>query len=98
MGKPILKRVYWRALRFAGWKQESWDKQYEEGVLSPRVRSPHTIVTVAALCKGGTLLEFGCGEGELSQMLPPGTFSAYLGIDISEVAVQRAIKRATQAG
>ena len=72
--------------------------QYREGIWCTRSRSPHTIARVAELCRGGQLLEFGCGEGNLPYLLPPGSFSEYMGIDISEVAIRKASARAAQAG
>ncbi len=50
---------------------------------------------IESLCEGGILIEFGCGEGSLPLLLPNGTFSEYLGIDISAVAIERARQNTT---
>jgi cyclopropane fatty-acyl-phospholipid synthase-like methyltransferase len=92
------KRAYWRVLRLFGHERNSWNKQYESGVWSSGQRSPQTVSLMAELCRGGKLIEFGCGEGELPHLLPAGSFSDYLGMDISDVAVGRAQARAAQAG
>lgn len=93
----IPKRAYWRLLRLLGAERYSWNSQYESGVWSSGRRSPQTVALVAELCRGGRLIEFGCGEGELPHLLPAGSFSDYLGIDIADVAVACARQRAAEA-
>ncbi len=95
--KTIWQRLYWRGLRFLGMERLSWNKQFQAGVWCRYPRNPDTIARITELCRGGKLIEFGCGEGNLPYSLPPGTFSEYLGFDISDVAIQRAIGRARQA-
>ena len=41
---------------------------------------------------GGKILEIGCGEGTLIQNIPDDMYSCYEGIDISEVAISKAVK------
>jgi cyclopropane fatty-acyl-phospholipid synthase-like methyltransferase len=98
MNRSILQRIYLRALRQLGLKKLSWDKQFEAGVSCYGPRSANTINRVQDLCRGGRLLEFGCGEGDLPFILPPGTYSSYVGYDISEVAIERARERTVTAG
>lgn len=98
MNRPILRRIYWRLLRIVGFKQLSWDKQFEANVWCHRPRSMHTIEKVIELCNGGHLVEFGAGEGTLPLVLPRNSFSHYFGYDISAVAVARARERAREAG
>ena len=94
----IPRRVYWRVLRLLGAGRVSWNKQYESGLWNSGRRSPLTVSLVAELCQGGRLVEFGCGTGELPHLLPSGSFSTYVGMDISDVAVARARARAAEAG
>jgi 2-polyprenyl-3-methyl-5-hydroxy-6-metoxy-1,4-benzoquinol methylase len=51
---------------------------------------------VAAYCRtlapAGSLLEIGCGEGLLVQHLGRDGFRAYAGVDISAVAISRAVR------
>ncbi len=92
--KRMTQRAYWRTLRWLGFRKLAWDNQFKAGIWSSGTRSPHTLRRVAALCAGGTLLEFGCGEGHLPFLLPGGSFARYTGYDISGVAIQRARQQA----
>jgi cyclopropane fatty-acyl-phospholipid synthase-like methyltransferase len=98
MAKSFVKRVYWRLLRFVGLKRKAWDSQFKEGVWCRGPRSPRTVALVAELCRGGKLLEFGCGEGDLPHLLPEGTYSDYLGVDVSAVAIRTAAEKCAQCG
>jgi len=98
MMADICHRMFWRVLRFLGLERTSWNKQYESGAWSSGTRSAQTVSLVAELCRGGKLMEFGCGEGELPHLLPAGSYADYLGVDIADVAVTRARERAAQAG
>jgi SAM-dependent methyltransferase len=94
----IVQRVYWRALRSVGLERLSWDRQFEAGFWHRGAYSPNTIRQVAGLCAGGRLIEFGCGAGDLPYLLPPGSFTEYLGYDISTVAIRQARRRAAESG
>jgi len=96
--KRLLQRVYWRVLRLAGLGRLSWNAQFKAGVWCREGRSPHTLSMAAKLCGGGRMIEFGCGEGNLPLLLPPGSFSDYTGFDISDVAVQTARKLTREKG
>ncbi len=98
MQRNIVQRLYLRALRQLGLKQLSWDKQFEQAVSCYGPRSENTVRLVQALCGGGRMLEFGCGEGELPLALVTGSYSSYRGFDISAVAIQRAQRRASGGG
>lgn len=98
MSKNSIQRVWWRFLRLLGMEKLSWDKQFEAGIWCRGPRSPETLKRVQELCRGGRLVEFGCGEGTLPFLLPPEAFSSYSGYDISQVAVERAKRRAIKAG
>jgi 2-polyprenyl-3-methyl-5-hydroxy-6-metoxy-1,4-benzoquinol methylase len=89
-GVPFFRRGVWRALQALGFKRYSWDLQFKAGVWSTDHYSPHLLHQVALLSRGGNILEFGCGEGDLPKLLPPDSYANYLGIDISEVAITRA--------
>lgn len=96
--KNIIQRAWWRLLRLLGMKKLSWDKQFEAGVWCRHPRNSDMLKRVAELCHGGRIVEFGCGEGNLPFLLPTGSYSSYLGYDISEVAIQRAKRHAIDAG
>ena len=42
---------------------------------------------------GGRILEIGCGEGILQERLDPARYARYVGVDISEEAIRRALAR-----
>ena len=44
----------------------------------------------------GRLLDLGCGEGILHERYHPSDYSAYLGIDISDVAIENARKKSNE--
>lgn len=98
MTGSIPQRIYWRILRLFGFNRLSWNSQFDAGVWGKRPSSPNTIKRVIELCEGGKVIEFGCGEGNLPHLLPPGCFSDYVGYDISDLAIHRAQRRASNAG
>jgi len=89
---------YCRIVRLAGWSRQAWNREYDLGRWCCEARSPHTANRVVELCKGGRLIEFGCGTGSLLSLLPPGTYSEYIGVDISDVAIQSARQKAVELG
>ena len=98
MLKDISQRIIWRGLRLLGLGRQSWNQQYKAGKWTRETRSPFTVTLVSELCRGGRLVEFGCGEGELACLLPAGAYSEYQGVDVSDVAVERARRRVKEAG
>jgi trans-aconitate methyltransferase len=86
----MVRRLWWRFLRVIGATAYSWNLQFAAGKWHRRHCSPHTLRRVQELCHGGVLLEHGCAEGQLPHELPAGTFSRYVGFDISSVAVDTA--------
>lgn len=83
----------WSILRRIGADKAVWEKQYGRGKWLNGQRSPVVLRLVSQLCQGGTLVEFGCGDGLLPRLLPDGSFSNYIGIDISKVAIRCAKQR-----
>jgi len=80
-------------LRRIGADKAVWDKQYGCRKWLNGQRSPVVLGLVSQFCQGGTLVEFGCGDGLLPRLLPHGSFSSYIGIDISDVAIRHAKER-----
>jgi SAM-dependent methyltransferase len=53
---------------------------------------------VTRYCSNGHILDLGCGAGNTGNELDLGTYTSYVGVDISPVAVQRATKRSADSG
>ena len=81
--------------------QEVWESQYLTGRWNymshfHEVGRYSTIVGyIQYLKRGGSILDVGCGEGILLERLCPSWYSKYLGIDISQEAIDKASKQQT---
>lgn len=75
-------------------KQWLWDREFASGkwdnLGTGRCQHPD----VERYARGGSVLDLGCGPGRTGLDLTPGSFSTYLGVDISTVAVDTAKARA----
>lgn len=80
-------------------EQAAWDAQYAQGEwdhLAGLSELAHYAVIVGYgtfLKPGGSVLDVGCGEGVLHTRWLPHGYSRYVGLDISEVAVQKLADR-----
>lgn len=77
------------ALRLIGCKRYAWNLMFSVG---PKYGgpAPHLAEFLSDIARGGTIVEHGCGIGTLPQQLRPGSFSSYMGYDISDTAVRTA--------
>jgi SAM-dependent methyltransferase len=48
--------------------------------------------------QGGDILDLGCGPGNTANELADGAYRSYIGVDISEVALEKAMKRTRENG
>jgi 2-polyprenyl-3-methyl-5-hydroxy-6-metoxy-1,4-benzoquinol methylase len=48
--------------------------------------------------RGGSLLDMGCGTGNTATELDPGSYSRYVGTDLSGIAIERARTRSAEHG
>jgi hypothetical protein len=97
----FLQRAMWRLTRAVSerGRRWSWDSQFQNGRWDHiREKAPEVIACVERWSGGGKLVELACGEGVLPQVVRPGTFSEYLGVDISEVATEPRCKKPPTAG
>jgi len=62
-----------------------WDKLKNE---QPRIAA--TALLLTRHVRPGRVLEIGCGEALLQQQLDPADYLGWVGVDISDVAIQRA--------
>lgn len=80
--------------------KESWDATYASGRWDylrtvDEMERYSTIVAYCHVLGGGltdhlSILDVGCGEGILLELLNPQSYVRYVGVDISDVAIQRA--------
>jgi len=80
-----------------GAERYKWEKEYAAGrwdyLHEPRQAERYKVLVdfIGRYLQGSrTILEIGCGEGILQQRIPPHSYSRYLGVDISHVAIRRA--------
>ena len=79
--------------------KELWESQYRSGGwqfmrgLDELARYSVIAGQLHHLKPGGSVLDVGCGEGLLADQLRPFGYSRYLGVDLSEAAVQQAASR-----
>jgi 2-polyprenyl-3-methyl-5-hydroxy-6-metoxy-1,4-benzoquinol methylase len=78
----------------------AWDEQYRQGNWS-YLRAPSELARYGALVAfverltpGKTVLDVGCGEGILRDLLRAGGYQRYVGIDVSAVAIEAARRTA----
>jgi SAM-dependent methyltransferase len=80
--------------------KEVWEEQYRAGTwelmrgLDEVARYSVIAGYLQHLRPGGSVLDVGSGEGLLADHLRPFGYSRYLGVDLSEVAIQQAAGRA----
>lgn len=55
-------------------------------------------VQIEKYANGGTILDLGCGSGTTGLEVEPQAYSEYLGVDISDIAINKARCRAADAG
>jgi len=81
-------------------KQQLWDKEYEGGRWDLSKKTPNDRVYhfISQNSKKGMILELGCGSGNTGTELESESYSGYVGLDISEVAVDAAQRRSVESG
>jgi 2-polyprenyl-6-hydroxyphenyl methylase/3-demethylubiquinone-9 3-methyltransferase len=77
-----------------------WDSEYIGGRWDHCERTPGAQVyeCVERHCRNGSILDLGCGSGNTGNELKTHCYSRYVGVDISDVAVRKAIERSARNG
>lgn len=75
-------------------KQWLWDREFASGKWDNLATGRCAHPEVERYAHGGSVLDLGCGPGRTGLDLTPGSFSRYIGVDISAVAVEQARQRA----
>lgn len=97
----FIKKIIWRIAPYLGTSPArwAWDDQFANGrwdYLKHRDKAVAELVADRAGC--GTVIDLGCGEGNLAFELPRGSYSRYVGVDVSRVAATNAAQRALREG
>ena len=89
---------HWRSGDFPI-SQEIWDSQYSNGHWE-FIKDLHELPRYSIIAgyflyfkSGKSLLDVGCGEGTLQARLGQENYSKYVGIDVSEAAIEKASSR-----
>jgi SAM-dependent methyltransferase len=79
-------------------KRRIWDMEFSSGRWNDLLKTPGDCVYsfVEKYCREGNILDLGCGSGNTGSDLSPSAYHAYTGVDVSAVAVQKAIATAQQ--
>ena len=83
-----------------GTKARLWDSEFAGGRWDHCEQTPGDFVYdyIEKYCMNGRILDLGCGSGNTGTELRAHRYAHYLGVDISEVAIQKAAARTLQNG
>jgi SAM-dependent methyltransferase len=81
-------------------KKMMWNKEFAEGRWDHLAETPGDCVYqyVEKYSQGGDILDLGCGSGNTGNELDYSVYHSYIGIDISDVAIQKAVSRSELSG
>ena len=101
--KKIRKGIIHKFLRKFGTratKQRIWDEEFRSGSWEyiDHTKNDPIYPVLARYCKGGDILDLGCGAGNTGNELDVGNYNRYDGVDVSAEAVERASKRSRKNG
>src|SRR5882672_10957138 len=76
-------------------KRRLWNVEFARGRWDCLDRTPGDCVYpyVEKYAKKGSILDLGCGSGSTGNELDPTTYQDYTGVDISDVAIEKAKKK-----
>src|SRR5262245_7357764 len=77
-------------------KRALWNKEFASGHWSNLENTVEDVIYyyLRRYCKDGSLLDLGCGSGNTGCELADNAYRDYTGVDISDVAIEFAQKRA----
>jgi SAM-dependent methyltransferase len=102
-GAGFFARKWRRLIQYYGparLKQEQWDREFKQGrwdYLTDTANDPVYRI-LEKYARGGSLLDLGCGLGNTPNEMAAGLYERYMGIDISQEAVEMARKRTEENG
>ncbi len=81
-------------------KRRVWDKEYRENKwhFADNTTGDCVYAHLERYARGGTILDLGCGSGNTANELANSAYTSYMGIDISEAALEKARRRSLENG
>lgn len=81
-------------------KSALWNTEFASGRWECLERTPGDCVYpwVEKYAAQGSILDLGCGSGSTAVELAFGSYRGYTGVDISDVAIAKAVRRSQEAG
>ena len=79
-------------------KRALWNREFSEGRWAFIAHTPGDVVYpfVERHCRRGSILDLGCGSGNTGCELAERSYTYYLGVDISDVALETARRRSRE--
>lgn len=90
--------VHWLATRF-GWKslrKLSFDEKFRSGDWNFSIETPDLVHLVENYASQGHILVLGCGAAPIAGALNPNSYETFLGVDLSEEAINIANQYTTE--
>lgn len=77
-------------------KRQMWDREYWSGRWNCLDTMPNDYVYphVESFARSGSILDLGCGPGTVGNQLNAASYQSYTGVDISDVAIEKAKSKA----
>ncbi len=84
----------------SGIKKRLWDKDFSSGKWDfiDNTSGDCVYSHLEKYAQGGDLLDLGCGPGNTANELSANAYRSYIGVDISEAALAKAVKRTAENG
>jgi SAM-dependent methyltransferase len=81
-------------------KKMLWDKEFSQGQWNfiDNTEGDCVYENLEKYAKNGSILDLGCGPGNTANELSSGAYHSYVGVDISEAALDKARKRTAVNG
>lgn len=81
-------------------KRWLWDREFQSGKWDclEQMAGDCLYPYIEKYAHGGSILDLGCGPGATANNLPQGSYACYVGVDISETALEKARARSARDG
>ena len=101
--RGVLLRIWKRLIRLYApqrIKIRQWDREFRQGMWDDLAQTEEDplYAVLQRYTRGGRILDLGCGLGNTPNEMPQGSYEAYVGVDLSPEAIQRATTRTQLEG